>query len=161
MECWAVEGRGGKRDKTHYKISPCYQTQRSIHHRLSSWLMKGAALQSSAGTHNILTHSSLYYSGLSRPCAHVHALILHVCTATEGVGLLSTVKLLKRLPRNLSQSQFHQWRRLLSLSLNLNLSNCSALFLMNYLALLQNKSPFTPSWAAAKGEHRFEQNYTR
>lgn len=52
-------------------------------------------------------HSYALKPLLFRSFAHVHALILHVCMATEGVELLSTVKLLKRLPRNLSQSQFH------------------------------------------------------
>lgn len=72
-------GRGGRRDKTHYKISPCYQTQRSIHHRLPSRLMKGAALLSSAGTHAFLHTSTFIQVFLAYFSTRVHALCLHVC----------------------------------------------------------------------------------
>lgn len=47
-------------------------------------------------------HSYALEPSLFRSLAHVHVLFLRVCMATEGVELLSTVKLVKRLPRNLS-----------------------------------------------------------
>lgn len=91
-------GRGRKRDKTHYKISPCYQTQRSIHHRLSSRLMKGGALPSSTGTQTFLHTQAFLFRSLAyfSTCAHTGSACLVQNCRQLSSGALRAARILTK-----------------------------------------------------------------
>lgn len=128
-----VGGRGRKRDKTHYKISPCYQTQRSIHHRLSSRLMKGGALPSSTGTQTFLHTQAFLFRSLAyfSTCAHAGSACLVQNCHQESLQEFVSIPV---LPMTINFAGFYSF----------DPSNDGVLFFMHYLVLRAQSRAFTP-----------------
>lgn len=125
---WSKEG--WKTDKTHYKIPLCCQIQRSIQDHLSSWLMKGAASQSSTRMHACLqtcmcTHTLILLAFTKQPYAHfLHIRLMEIilCSCLASMCLCAHLSIIATLAHANADTHTHaqkpfprpqqkEWRR--------------------------------------------------